>query len=121
MCHMNVDRARHLVPGISGVVKDGILPNLFGYEAGQAGVGNIFEWFAEHATPAQYEKRAQERGITVYRLLEEEAAKQAPGASGLIALDWWSGCRTPLVDANLSGVLVSMTPSARAGYLPGAD
>ncbi len=36
MCHMIVDRARHLVPGISGVVEDGILPNLFGYEAGRA-------------------------------------------------------------------------------------
>jgi L-ribulokinase len=46
--------------------------------------------------------------------LEEEAAKLKPGQSGLLALDWWNGCRTPLVDANLSGVIVGATLGTRA-------
>jgi L-ribulokinase len=102
-CHMILDRARHLVPGISGVVEEGILPGWFGYEAGQVGVGDLFEWFVAHNLDVRYAQRAQARGISPYQLLEEEAAKLQPGESGLLALDWWNGCRTPLVDANLSG------------------
>lgn len=113
-CHMIVDRDKHLVPGISGVVEDGILPGLFGYEAGQVGVGDIFEWFIEHSLAALYKHRAKERGISPYQLLEEEAAKLKPGESGLLALDWWNGCRTPLVDANLSGMLIGATLGTRA-------
>lgn len=113
-CHMILDRAKHLVPGISGVVEDGILPGLFGYEAGQVGVGDIFEWYVEHELAAVYKHNAKVRGISPYQLLEEEAAKLKPGESGLLALDWWNGCRTPLVDANLSGLLIGMTLGTRA-------
>ncbi len=113
-CHMIVDGHKHLVPGISGVVEDGILPGVFGYEAGQAGVGDIFEWFVEHGVAAEYVTHAAERGMSVYQLLEEQAAKQKPGESGLIALDWWNGCRTPLVDANLSGLIIGATLGTRA-------
>jgi len=116
-CHMILDREKHLVPGISGVVEDGIVPGLFGYEAGQAGVGDIFEWFVEHAVPAKYDRLAAELGVSVYQLLEDEAAKLEPGQSGLIALDWWNGCRTPLVDAALSGVLVGATLGTRAPHI----
>jgi L-ribulokinase len=102
-CHMLVDTRRLPVRGISGVVADGILPGLFGYEAGQASVGDIFLWFVRTAVPARYgEAQAFER-------LGEEAARLAPGASGLLALDWWNGCRTPLVDGELSGALLGLT------------
>ncbi len=113
-CHMILDRAKHLVPGISGVVEDGILPGLFGYEAGQVGVGDIFEWYVEHELAAVYKHNAKVRGISPYQLLEEEAAKLKPGESGLLALDWWNGCRTPLVDANLSGLIIGATLGTRA-------
>lgn len=113
-CHMILDRARHLVPGISGVVEDGILPGLFGYEAGQVGVGDIFEWYVEHELAAWYKHEAKVRGISPYQLLEGEAAKLKPGESGMLALDWWNGCRTPLVDANLSGMILGFTLGTRA-------
>jgi L-ribulokinase len=112
-CHMILDQRKHLVPGISGVVEDGILPGLFGYEAGQAGVGDIFEWYVEHNLPERYKHSAKERGVSSYQLLEEEAMKLKPGESGLLALDWWNGCRTPLVDANLSGMLMGATLGTR--------
>jgi L-ribulokinase len=108
-CHMLVDRKQHIVPGISGVVADSIIPGLFGYEAGQAGVGDIFEWFVENAVPSGYSQLAAQRGISVYDLLQEEASGQIPGESGLLALDWWNGNRSVLVDANLSGLLIGAT------------
>jgi L-ribulokinase len=41
--------------------------------------------------------------------LTAEASKLAPGASGLLALDWNNGNRTILVDQELSGLLVGQT------------
>jgi L-ribulokinase len=111
---MIMDSQKYLVPGISGVVQDGILPGLFGYEGGQAGVGDIFEWFVQHAVPHEYYVEAQRRGINIYALLEQEAAQQQVGEHGLLALDWWNGNRSVLTDANLSGMLVGLTLGTRA-------
>ena len=108
-CHLLVDRRRQPVRGISGVVEDGILPGLFGYEAGQASVGDIFQWFVRTAVPANYAAAVGGDAGAVYDRLEAGAARLAPGQSGLLALDWWNGCRTPLVNAELSGLLVGLT------------
>ncbi len=57
---------------------------------------------------------AQARGISVHTLLEEEAAKQKPGEHGLLALDWWNGNRSTLVDVELSGLLIGATLATTA-------
>ncbi|MCI0478485.1 MAG: ribulokinase, partial [Anaerolineales bacterium] len=111
---MLVDSSSNPVSGISGVIADGIIPGLFAYEAGQAGVGDIFEWFVEHAVPASCSDQAQARGISVFQLLEEQAAQQKPGEHGVLALDWWNGNRSVLADANVSGMLLGATLSTRA-------
>jgi L-ribulokinase len=103
-CHLLLDSRRHPIPGIAGVVEDGILPGFFGYEAGQASVGDIFQWFVRTAVPGRY--GAEE---AAFRALEEQAARLRAGEAGVLALDWWNGCRTPLVDADLSGLLVGLT------------
>lgn len=108
-CHMISDARRVPVPGISGVVADGIIPGLYGYEAGQAAVGDIFAWFMENGVPAIYRDEAARRGLDLYAYMQAEAARYAPGETGLLALDWWNGCRTTLVDAELSGLLVGAT------------
>ena len=108
-CHMVVSPEEVIIPGISGVVADGILPGLFGYEAGQACVGDHFAWFVENATPAAYAQEAAARNISLYALLEEKAAQLQPGESGLLALDWWNGNRSVLVDADLTGLILGMT------------
>jgi L-ribulokinase len=102
------------VPGMCGVVEDGIVPGMYGYEAGQSGVGDIFAWFVEHATPPKYHEEARRRGMSLHVLLEQEAAGLKPGESGLIALDWWNGNRSTLVDAELGGLLVGMTLATEA-------
>src|SRR5262249_33062909 len=89
--------------------EDGVVPGLFGYEAGQSGVGDVFAWFAERAVPPEYHEAARRRGMDLHAVLEEEAAKLRPGESGLLALDWWNGNRSVLVDVDLSGLLVGMT------------
>ena len=85
------------------------MPGLFGYEAGQSALGDIFAWFTERMTPARYRDEARRRGVSIHDVLEEEAADLRPGESGLLALDWWNGNRSVLVDADLRGLIVGMT------------
>lgn len=113
-CHMVLGTKRVQVEGMCGVVEDGIVPGLYGYEAGQSGVGDIFAWFVEHGVPPIYHERATARGIPLHALLEEEAAAQKPGQHGLLALDWWNGNRSTLVDVELSGLLVGATLATTA-------
>jgi L-ribulokinase len=92
-----------------GVVMDGILPNLPGFEAGQSCVGDHFQWFTENCVPESYEKEARDRGLSTHELLEQKAAALKPGESGLLALDWWNGNRSVLVDVDLTGMMLGMT------------
>jgi L-ribulokinase len=109
ICHMVLGDSEHVVPGICGYVEDGIIPGLFGYEAGQSCVGDHFAWFVENCVPATYEHEAKGRGIGIHELLEEKAARLEPGESGLLALDWWNGNRSVLVDVDLTGLLLGAT------------
>jgi L-ribulokinase len=113
ICHILLGDEPAQVQGMCGVVEDGVVPGLYGYEAGQSAVGDIFAWFVEHSVPAAYRDDAAARGVGVHELLAEEAARLRPGESGLLALDWWNGNRSVLVDADLRGLLVGMTLATR--------
>ncbi len=108
-CHMVLGTEERIVPGMCGYVEDGIIPGFFGYEAGQSCVGDHFAWFTENCVPAAYEREAAARSINIHQLLEEKAAALQPGESGLLALDWWNGNRSVLVDVDLTGLLLGMT------------
>jgi L-ribulokinase len=96
ICDMLVDPREVRLPGITGVVKDGILPGLYGYEAGQVAVGDMLAWYVE-LLGSDYEE------------LERGAAALGPGETGLVALDWWNGNRSILADADLTGVILGLT------------
>ena len=113
-CHMLVGDGLQNVDGMCGVVRGGIIPGYYGYEAGQSGVGDIFAWFVDNAVPQEYYAAAKEAGTDIHHYLEMEAAKQKPGESGLVALDWWNGNRSTLVDADLTGLLIGATLATRA-------
>ena len=112
-CHvMNGDHLAE-VPGMCGVVHDGIVPGLYGYEAGQSGVGDIFGWFVEQQVPPAYHDAARERGVGLHDHLSELASRQRSGEHGLVALDWHNGNRSVLVDHELSGMIVGLTLATR--------
>ncbi|MGC4854060.1 ribulokinase [Micromonospora sp. DT4] len=103
-CHVVNGEHPAEVAGMCGVVDGGISPGAWGYEAGQSGVGDIFGWFVEHGAPA---------GLDSHERLTELAASQPVGAHGLVALDWWNGNRSLLVNHDLSGMIVGMTLATR--------
>jgi L-ribulokinase len=90
-CHMLNAREERMIPGVAGVVEGGILPGMFGYETGQAAVGDAFDWLRRTV------------GAKDFRQLDAAAAAIAPGADGVLAIDWLNGCRTPLMDGRLKG------------------
>lgn len=92
------------IPGLCGIVPGSIVPGMYGLEAGQSAVGDIFNWFASHLTPAKYTAKGDP-----HVNLTRESDKLRPGESGLLALDWNNGNRTILVDPLLGGMLVGQT------------
>lgn len=108
-CHVMNGPELHEVPGMCGAVDGGIVDQLWGYEAGQSGVGDIFGWFVDTCVPPSYVDAAAARGLSVHEYLTELAAQQAIGEHGLVALDWHSGNRSVLVDHELSGLVVGQT------------
>jgi L-ribulokinase len=112
-CHIINGEQPAEVPGMCGVVQGGVVPGLWGYEAGQSGVGDIFAWFVDNAVPPRYHDEAAERGLDVHGYLSELAGEQRVGEHGLIALDWHSGNRSVLVDHLLSGAIVGLKLSTR--------
>jgi L-ribulokinase len=95
-CHMLNSRVEKLVPGVAGVVEGGILPGYFGYETGQAAVGDAFDWFRRLV------------GEKDFIRLGELAAGVEPGARGVLCIDWFNGCRTPLMDGSLRGAFTGL-------------
>ncbi len=106
-CDMMVapqDGALPDIPGLCGIVPGSIIPGMFGLEAGQSAVGDIFNWFVKYLCPSQYTAKGDPHAN-----LSREAEKLLPGESGLLALDWNNGNRTILVDPLLVGLLVGQT------------
>ncbi|WP_181348101.1 ribulokinase [Thalassobacillus sp. CUG 92003] len=109
ICHMVLGTEEKYVEGMCGVVEDGIIPGFYGYEAGQSAVGDIFAWFVDEGVPGYVLEAAEKDGLNVHQWLENRAINYAPGETGLLALDWWNGNRSVLVDTELSGLLVGAT------------
>jgi L-ribulokinase len=103
--------------GIQGVVLDGIRPGRWGYEAGQAGVGDTFGWFAQHLASTDAADVAAISGRSVFEVLEEQAGALDPGESGLVVLDWVNGNRSVLIDSGLSGAIIGLTLATRPHHI----
>jgi L-ribulokinase len=92
-----------------GVVRDAIIPGQFSVEAGQSAVGDIFNWFAELLGDGDVDASLEEIG--------KEAAALRPGEHGLLALDWFNGNRSVLVDQRLSGMVLGLTLHTRRHHV----
>jgi len=96
-CHMLNSTVEKLAPGIAGVVDGGILPGLYGYETGQAAVGDAFDWLRRLVGHKNFDR------------LTQEAAALPPGSDGVLCMDWFHGCRTPLMDGSLRGAFTGLS------------
>jgi L-ribulokinase len=94
-CHMLNSTVELSVPGVAGIVPDGILSGYCGYETGQAAVGDAFDWLSKLTGQS-------------LQTLGKTAATLPPGADGLLCLDWLNGCRTPLMDGSLKGAFTGI-------------
>ncbi|MCC7408409.1 MAG: ribulokinase [Phycisphaeraceae bacterium] len=103
-CHMLNSRVEKLIPGVAGVVEGGILPGFYGYETGQAAVGDAFEWLRRVCGQK-------------FEVLSKEAEQIAPGSSGVTCVDWMNGCRTPLMDGSLRGGFMGLSLGHEAAHL----
>lgn len=108
-CHILMGEEEREVPGMCGVVADGVMPGYFGYEAGQSCVGDHFAWFVDNCLPAAYIEDAKAKGVNIHTYLRQKAQRRKPGESGLLALDWFNGNRSVLVDVDLTGLILGMT------------
>jgi len=98
-------RGIRAIPGISGVVRDGILPGFYGVEAGQAAVGDILNWYTSSLAASGGGKVDED----LHALLTKGADRFRAGETGLLALDWHNGNRNVLMDPLLSGVIMGLT------------
>lgn len=110
-CHMLLSEREERVLGIQGVVRDGILPGFYGYEAGQAACGDLFDWLVDRLLGGG------DAAGAMHQRLSAEAAAIPAGGTGLLVLDWWNGNRSVLVDPHLSGLIVGLTRGTRPAEL----
>jgi len=89
-----------------------VIPGLIGYEAGQSAFGDIFAWFRSllawpsRAVPG-FEAPA-EAEAAILPALEAAASAVDPAVSGIVALDWLNGRRTPDADQALTGAIAGL-------------
>ncbi|OYP28995.1 ribulokinase [Rhodopirellula sp. MGV] len=104
-CHMLNAPDFRTVPGVAGIVDGGILPGLYGYETGQAAVGDAFAWLLKTLNLDSFEQLAC------------DAMKLPAGAEGVLCLDWMNGCRTPLMDGAVKGAWTGLSLQTTPAHL----
>lgn len=111
-----------LVKGICGQVDGSIIPGMMGLEAGQSAFGDIYAWFKDLLLwpveeilgktslldPSTREKIMQEIADQIIPELSEKAAEIPIGESGILALDWMNGRRTPDANQLLKGAIFGL-------------
>lgn len=103
-------------PGIFGAFPDAVIPGLSLIEGGQVSTGSILNWFKRNFADGLAEQ-ARQRGVSIYRLLDEEAAALPPGSEGLIVLDYFQGNRTPHTDSLARGVVLGLSLQASRAHV----
>lgn len=114
-----------LIPGICGQVDGSVIPGLVGLEAGQSAFGDIYAWLrrvlefplkailGDRLTPEELEKACDR----ILPALTAEAEKIPVGESGVVAVDWMNGRRTPDANQMLRGAIAGITLGTTAPML----
>lgn len=107
--HLGLSDTELHAPGLFGSFPDAVIPGYHVVEAGQISTGSVLKWFVSQFVGADLTAAAQQRGASIYDLLNEQAAAIPPGSEGLVVLEHWQGNRTPWVDADSRGVIRGLT------------
>jgi len=102
--------------GIFGSYPDAVIPGLNLVEGGQVSTGSILNWF-KRTFAAGIEQEANAKGVSVYKLLDDEADAVPIGSDGLIVLDYFQGNRTPHTDSLARGNILGMTLQTTRGHV----
>lgn len=106
-----------LIRGICGQVDGSVIPGMVGLEAGQSAFGDVFAWFKkvllwpliDLSDSGMVSKELVEQiSAQILPRLTKAAEKVAIEETGLVALDWLNGRRTPDADQSLKGALVGL-------------
>nr|WP_319571107.1 ribulokinase [uncultured Draconibacterium sp.] len=111
-----------LVNGICGQVDGSIVPGMLGLEAGQSAFGDIYAWFrrllewpmqniladSDLIDEATKKKLIDETSGKIIAKLSQEAEKISIAESGIVALDWMNGRRTPDANQALKGAIIGL-------------
>jgi len=117
-----VSKDEILIDGICGQVDGSIIPGLLGYEAGQSAFGDVYAWFRNvlswpleellEKTEIVKKDISKKLSFEVQNKIISEIEKQCqsirPEETGLIALDWLNGRRTPYADQKLKGAIAGL-------------
>lgn len=100
-----------LVDGICGQVDGSVITGMLGMEAGQSAFGDVYAWYKQllawplKLIPEAYQEEAKDK---ILIQLEKEAAQVNPLESGVLAVDWMNGRRTPYANQNLKGAIMGI-------------
>ncbi len=112
-----------LVAGICGQVDGSIIPGMVGLEAGQSAFGDVYAWFRnlllwpvknilQKSKNLTFEVKNRLQDEITENMIEElskSAASIDPSESGLLAIDWLNGRRTPDANPLLKGAVTGIT------------
>ncbi|WP_251942515.1 ribulokinase [Staphylococcus sp. Marseille-Q5304] len=107
-CHLMLDPKQVPIAGITGSVKNAIIPGLYAYESGQAAVGDLFKYSANQA-PKSIVDQANQANISILEQLEKLASDIDIEQQHVTILDWHNGNRNILNDSHLTGSIFGLT------------
>jgi L-ribulokinase len=123
----SVDKDSTVIKGICGQVDGSVLPGYLGLEAGQSAFGDTFAWFKRLLLwPVQYlysqgksgglvsEELIKELDSRILPMIEKSAESIDPEQSGILALDWLNGRRTPDADQRLKAAIFGLNLASDA-------
>jgi L-ribulokinase len=118
---------KKLIRGICGQVDGSIVPGMLGMEAGQSAFGDLYAWYRnilmwplKNALASEVKSESARRKIidSVYHSIIPELSKAAAkipiGESGIVALDWINGRRTPDANQALKGAISGLNMGSDA-------
>lgn len=122
------DIGSNCIRGICGQVDGSVMPGMVGLEAGQSAFGDLYAWFRNLLNwplanilqtstlidDATKQQLAQEIEDQTLRALGDAASKIPPGETGIVALDWVNGRRTPDADQSVSMAITGLKMGSQA-------